>query len=617
MKPYPLWKAATFWVAVLIAAIYALPNVFGDDPAVQISRVDGSPVGRDTGDRVQAILDEHSLRADRSRAEGTQWVVRFDSADTQLVAADVLRKSLGRDYAVALNLATRTPVWLQKIGARPMNLGLDLRGGVHFLLEVDVADAQARTMERYLNDLPAHLRSAGIRYSGRRQDAGAVIIEFADRERLDAAQRAISREFKELALSTAESPFRLEARLTEAESARILDFNVRQNLVTLRNRVNQLGVAEPLVQRQGTNRIVVQLPGVQDTTRVKDLLGATATLEYRAVDEDNDPERAAATGIVPFGSLLFRTRDGRPILLKREVIATGDQLTNAQSTIDQRTGSPAVSVTLDGAGAKRMFEFTQRNVGRGMAVVYKESEVVTTHNARGEPIRERRHIEEVISVATIQGVFGRQFQTTGLSSQEAQNLALLLRAGALAAPVDIVEERTVGPSLGADNIRRGQLAALVGLLLTALFMAVYYRQFGVLADVALTFNLVLIIAIMSMLQATLTMPGIAGIVLTLGMAIDANVLIYERMREELARGVPPAAAADTGFERAFLTIADSQITTMIAAVALFALGSGPVKGFAVTLLVGIATSMFTAVLGTRTLVHLFYGKRTDMTDLPV
>jgi preprotein translocase subunit SecD len=406
----------------------------------------------------------------------------------------------------------------------------------------------------------------------------------------------------------------LEARISEEEAKRIVDFAVKQNLTTLRNRVNQLGVAEPLVQRQGQNRIVVQLPGVQDTTRVKDLLGATATLEYRAVAED-DPYLAARTGVIPPGTELFYTRgDRRPYLLLRETIAAGNQLVDAAATVDEN-GSPAVSVTLDGVGAKRMFAFTEKNVGKPMAVLFKEREVVTTYNARGEPIREQREIEEIISVATIRGVFGKRFQTTGLESKEAHDLSVLLRAGALAAPVEIVEERTVGPSLGADNIAQGQLAALVGLVAVLIFMAVYYKVFGLLANVALLLNLVLLVAAMSLIQATLTMPGIAGIVLTLGMAVDANVLIYERIREELSNGKPPHQAIEAGYDRAFLSIADSQLTTLIAAVVLFALGAGPVKGFAVTLSIGIATSMFTAIVASRALVLLF--ARRKLADLPV
>ncbi|MCR9092107.1 MAG: protein translocase subunit SecD, partial [Proteobacteria bacterium] len=488
---------------------------------------------------------------------------------------------------------------------------------VHFLLEVDIPTALERASERYLTDLPAFLRTENIRYTGRTLDDGSVSLEFADVERRDSARDVLADEFPELRFEASDNPPSLTAALSEEEQARIADFAVRQNLTTLRNRVNQLGVAEPLVQRQGEDRIVVQLPGVQDTTRVKDLLGATATLEYRAVDEDGDAQRAARTGSVPFGSELFYSRDGRPVLLKREVIASGDQLVDAQATIDQESGTPAVSVTLDGTGAKRMFEFTQNNVGRPMAVLYRETEVTTTYNAKGEPIREMNEIEEVISVATIRGVFGKRFQTTGLTSNEARDLALLLRAGALAAPIVIVEERTVGPSLGADNIQQGQMAALAGLIAVLIFMAIYYKVFGLISNVALLLNLTLIIAAMSMIQATLTMPGIAGIVLTLGMAVDANVLIYERIREEIKQGIAPLPAIDAGYDRALLTIADSQITTLIAAVVLFALGSGPVKGFAVTLSIGIATSMFTAIIGTRAIVHMIYGRRARMAHLPI
>jgi preprotein translocase subunit SecD len=616
MKPYPLWKYLLLVVALLAGLLYAAPNLFGDDPSVQISRDSGEPLGAGFGEAVDRALAGENLVPLSSGPEGGQWVVRLDDEVSQLRAADALKRELGRGYVVALNIATRTPAWLQALGAKPMNLGLDLRGGVHFLLEVDIEEVRTKTVERYVTELPALLRREGVRYSGRRQVGDAVVLEFADTERLARARQLIGDENPELALSTPEaSPLSLEARISEEEAKRIVDFAVKQNLTTLRNRVNQLGVAEPLVQRQGQNRIVVQLPGVQDTTRVKDLLGATATLEYRAVAED-DPYLAARTGIIPPGTELFYTRgDRRPYLLLRETIAAGNQLVDAAATVDEN-GSPAVSVTLDGVGAKRMFAFTEKNVGKPMAVLFKEREVVTTYNARGEPNREQREIEEIISVATIRGVFGKRFQTTGLESKEAHDLSVLLRAGALAAPVAIVEERTVGPSLGADNIAQGQLAALVGLVAVLIFMAVYYKVFGLLANVALLLNLVLLVAAMSLIQATLTMPGIAGIVLTLGMAVDANVLIYERIREELANGKPPHQAIEAGYDRAFLTIADSQLTTLIAAVVLFALGAGPVKGFAVTLSIGIATSMFTAIVASRALVQLLFARR-KLADLPV
>jgi preprotein translocase subunit SecD len=620
MKPFSPWKTAALVIATLVGILYALPNLYGEDPAVQISTTTGDPLPAGFADRIAAVLEAEGLRAKDSRADGLRWVVRLADPVDQLRAADALRRELARGHVVALNLAPRTPEWLSAIGGRPMALGLDLRGGVYFLLEVDVADVQTRAIGRLVNELPAYLRRQDIRYSARRQAGNAVVIEFTTEERLRAAQRAIGEEFPELDLDVppnVQVPT-LRARISESESRRILNFAVQQNLTTLRNRVNQLGVAEPLVQRQGANRIVVQLPGVQDTTRVKDLLGATATLEYRAVDQENDPQQAAASGIVPPGSELFFHRgDRRPYLLMRDVIASGDQLVDAAATVDQQTGSPAVSVTLDGVGARRMLAFTERNVGNPMAVLYRESEVLTSYTPDGEVKRERREIEEIISVATVRGVFGKRFQTTGLSSKEAHDLAILLRGGALAAPIDIVEERTVGPSLGADNIRQGQIAALIGLVAVLIFMAVYYRVFGLIANVALVLNLVILVAAMSLIQATLTMPGIAGIVLTLGMAVDANVLIYERIREELGKGLSPRAAMDAGYDRAFLTIADSQITTLIAAVVLFALGSGPVKGFAITLSIGIATSMFTSIIGTRAIAHLLFSRKPRLTDLPV
>ncbi|MFC4251184.1 protein translocase subunit SecD [Sinimarinibacterium flocculans] len=617
MKPFPLWKYLVLAASVVVGMLFAAPNLFGDDPSVQISTAAGELPPPTFGEQVGKVLGSAGIEPLSNGPEEGRWIVRLDDETAQLAAADALRRDLGRDYVVALNLAPKTPQWLRDLGAQPMNLGLDLRGGVHFLLEVDVDDVRTRAVERIVDEVPALLRKEGIRYSGRRQAGDAGVLEFADAERLEAARRAIAGEFPEYSLEVPpQAPLTLQIRLSEEEAKRIVDFAVQQNLTTLRNRVNQLGVAEPLVQRQGADRIVVQLPGVQDTTRVKDLLGATATLEYRAVAED-DPYTAASSGIVPVGTQLFYTRDGnRPVLLKREVIAGGVNLIDAAATVDEN-GGPAVSVTLDGVGAKRMFAFTEKNVGKPMAVLFKEREVITNYNAKGEPIREQRQIEEVISVASVRGVFGKRFQTTGLTSKEAHDLALLLKAGALAAPVVIVEERTIGPSMGADNIERGQLAALIGFLAVVVFMAVYYRLFGLVANAALLLNLILLVAAMSLIQATLTMPGIAGIVLTLGMAVDANVLIYERIREELARGSAPLAAVDAGYDRAFLTIADSQITTLIAAVVLFALGSGPVKGFAVTLTIGIATSMFTAIIGTRAIIHLIYRGKSRLRDLPV
>jgi preprotein translocase subunit SecD len=616
MKPYAIWKYVVLVIAIVFGLLYAAPNLFGDDPSVQISLESGDPLPAEFAERVSRILGDAQLTPLASDLEEGQWIVRYDSSEGQLKAADVLKRELGRSYVVALNLAPKTPEWLRAIGAKPMNLGLDLRGGVHFLLEVDIDDVRERAVERIVNDVPALLRKENVRYTGRRQVAGAGVLEFADAEHVDAARRVIASNFPEYDLtSPPDAPLSLQISLSEDEAKRIVDFAVQQNLTTLRNRVNQLGVAEPLVQRQGANRIVVQLPGVQDTTRVKDLLGATATLEYRAVVE-GDAAAAARSGIVPVGTQLFYTRDGhRPYLLKREIIAGGDNLVDAAATVDQ-DGGPAVSVTLDGAGAKRMFAFTEQNVGKPMAVLFKEREVVTNYNAKGEPIREHREVEEIISVASIRGVFGKRFQTTGLGSKEAHDLALLLKAGALAAPVDIVEERTVGPSLGADNIRQGFSAALLGLTLVVIFMAFYYRVFGLFAISALLLNLVILVAILSVLQATLTMPGIVGVVLHMGIAVDANVLIYERIREELRGGAKPHAAIEAGYDRAFLTIADANITGLIATVVLFALGEGPIKGFAITLAIGIITSQFTAIVGSRALAQLVFAKR-QMKDVPI
>lgn len=616
MKPYATWKYFLLIAALVFGVIYAAPNLFGDDPSVQVSMESGDALPADFDQIVARTMDREKIEALSSGLEGAQWIVRLPSIEAQLRASEALKRELGRGYIVALNLAPKTPAWLRALGAKPMSLGLDLRGGVHFLLEVDTDEVSKKALLRIITDVPALLRKENVRYTGRREAGDAAVLEFADAERLEQARKLIATSFPEYALTVPPSaPTQLEIRLSEEEAKRIVTFAVQQNLQTLRNRVNQLGVAEPVVQRQGANRIVVQLPGVQDTTQVKNLLGATATLEYRAVSEA-DAYAAAASGVVPVDSELFYTRgDRRPVLLKKEIIAGGDNLVDAVSTVDENA-SPAVSVVLDGAAAKRMFAFTERNVGKPMAVLFKEREVVTNYNAKGEPIREHREIEEIISIATIRGVFGKRFQTTGLESREAQDLALLLKAGALAAPVEIVEERTVGASLGDDNIRKGFAAAALGLALVVGFMVFYYRVFGLFAAAALVLNLVLLVAILSLLQATLSMPGIVGIVLHMGIAVDANVLIYERIREELRNGMKPHSAIEAGYDRAFLTIADANITGLIATVVLFALGEGPIKGFAITLAIGILTSQFTAIVGSRALAQLCFAKR-PLKDVPV
>ncbi len=621
MNTSPVWKVLLLLVVVLGSALYALPNVFGTDSALLISLDSGEPSAEPEQRRVESALRKAQISGFSSRIDEANRVeVRLEQESQQLLAADVLKRALGHDYIIALSMIPRTPAWLAELGGQPMALGLDLRGGVHFLMEVDLDYVLNAASEQYAKDLPSFLRrqEPPLRYSGRRLNDGAVELDFRDAQTLEQAQVVLAKEFTELSIGPKPgAELTLRATLSEQEVNRIIDFSVKQNLITLRNRVNQLGVAEPVVQRQGRDRILVQLPGVKDPTQAKSILDATATLEYRAVAEGEDAQLAARTGVTPLDTELFYERDtGRPILLKADVIATGNQIVDAAATIDQESGTPAVSVTLNGAGAKSMFRFTEDNVGRLMAVLFSETDIRISYNAKGEALRERIESQEVISVATIRGIFGKRFQTTGLTSKEAHDLSFLLRAGALAAPIAIVEERTIGPSLGQDNIDKGMQAVLVGFCAVVVFMALYYRVFGLIANLALMMNLVLIVAVLSMLQATLTLPGIAGIVLTVGMAVDANVLIFERIREELRAGSGSQRAISAGYDKAFVTIADANITTLIAAVVLFIFGTGPIKGFAVTLSIGILSSMFTAILGTRILVNGLYGKRRAA-DLPV
>ena len=515
---------------------------------------------------------------------------------------------------IALTLAPRTPDWMAAMGLKPMSLGLDLRGGVHFLMQVDMNAAVDQAKERYVSDLRTTLRSKRVRYldigSSRSAD---VVVQLRSQKDLDTVRKLISDEYQDLQLKDVQGQgtgkgFFVEANLTDKEVKQTREFALQQNITTLRNRVNELGVAEPVIQRQGQERIVVELPGVQDPARAKEILGATATLEFRLVDTQHSVQDAVS-GRVPPSDRLYHERDGTPILLKKQIIVTGDQIIDAASGFDQQNGSPNVNITLDGNGARKMARVTQQNIGRPMAVVYIESKA-ETRMVEGKPVHSTKKVEKVINVATIRDAFSKRFQITGLeNSDEARNLALLLRAGALAAPINIIEERTVGPSLGRDNIKQGFMSAVIGFVVVVLFMIYRYKAFGLIADLALALNVVLIIAILSMLQATLTMPGIAGIVLTVGMSVDANVLIFERIREELRNGNTPQASINAGYERAMATIADSNITTLIAALVLFGLGTGPIKGFAVTLSIGILTSMFTAIMGTRAVVNTLYGGR--------
>jgi preprotein translocase subunit SecD len=612
VNKYPLWKNVLILGVILVGALYASPNLFPEDPAIQISPTRGSVLTDDIEDRVRISLEQAQIPIRALEREAEQLLVRFTDPEQQLEAADVVKGTLGRSFVVALNLAPATPAWLQGLQAAPMNLGLDLRGGVHFLMEVDMDAAIDKALERYEDEFRGVLREERIRYAGIRKAQEEVVIRLRESGDLEQARELLRDQYRgELQLDTRETEggVAIAVRITEEERQRIRRFALQQNITTLRKRVNELGVAEPIVQQQGENRVVVQLPGVQDTTRAKEILGATATLEFRLVNEDADPIEAQRTGRVPAGDRLYMERDGNPILLKRRVMLTGDHITDAASGIDQESGGPAVFITLDGKGSRIFSKVTGENVKRLMAVVFIETKT-ETELVDGELKRTTRTIEEVINVARIQEQLSKRFQITGLdSTREARDLALLLRAGALAAPMQIVEERTVGPSLGRDNIDKGFKSVVIAFIAVVVFMALYYRVFGLVANVALLLNLVLIVSVLSMLQATLTLPGIAGIVLTVGMAVDANVLIFERIREELRNGMSPQAAIQAGYERALSTIADANITTLIAAVALIIIGTGPVKGFAVTLSIGVMSSMFTAIMGTRAAINLIYGGR--------
>lgn len=613
---FPLWKNLLILTVLVLGIIYSLPNLYGDDLSVQISASNSTDITELQLTRIEGILTDAAITAKAIEVEGSKVLARFNNTDEQMRAADVWRNELGGRYIVALNLAPATPEWLRSIGAEPMYLGLDLRGGVHFLLEVDMVAAIKQADERYNNDIRQALRTAKIRYKSVAYDNGAVKVVLRNEQDKLAAIALVDEEFRKLDMREDEAQPIIYLSISEQEVKEIKKFALAQNITTLRNRVNELGVSEPVIQQQGDNRIVVQLPGVQDTAQAKEILGTTATLEYRKVDTKHDVQRAV-NGRVPVGSRLYYERDTRaPVLLKRRVIITGDQIVDASSGLDQN-GSASVNITLNGIGAKKMGKFTKDNIGQPMAVVFIEQKT-TTRMINGKKVRHKEKIEEVISIATVRDAFSKRFQTTGLdSTQEARKLSLLLRAGALAAPVDIVEERTVGPSLGQDNINKGMLSVLVGFVLVLVFMAVYYKVFGLIANLALTFNLVVIVAVLSMLQATLTLPGIAGIVLTVGMAVDANVLIFERIKEELRNRNSPQASIFLGYEKAFATIFDANITTLLVALVLFGFGTGPIKGFAITLAIGILTSMFTAILGSRMVINWIYGSRQHLDKLSI
>ena len=624
MLEYGRFKYVIIVVVLLLSVVYALPNVYPQDPSVQITANRGYKVDAQLEKQVAAELARAGVapKAIELDTKAEELLVRLGSVQAQTRASDLLNKSIGEHYVVALNLASTVPAWLDAIGARRMLMGLDLQGGVHFLMQVDRKAALDKRFDAYAEDVRVMLRDNRVRYeSVERRGDNAIVARLAT---ADAADKALALAAKNLPNLQAEAnEGTLVLRVPEAEVAQITTDAVEQNIVTLRNRINELGVAEPVIQRQGAERVVVQLPGVQDTAQAKRILGATATLEYRGVVEGDAYEAIRSGSIPPEAKVYYRKEigpDGKPmpILLNKRVIATGDQLVTARSGYDQRSGTPQVSVTLNGIGGQRMFDFTSENVGKPMAVVYVERVPDVTTGPDGKEVRTTRTSEQVISVATIQGVFGKEFQTTGLeSAKEAADLALLLRAGALAAPMDFVEQRVVGPSLGAENVQRGLTAVKYSFLFALGFFLVYYRMFGLITCIALLINLLMVVAVMSFLGATLTLPGLAGIALTVGMSVDANVLINERIREELRDGVPAKAAIAAGYDKASGTIADANLTAMLAGVALFAFGTGPVKGFAVSLIAGIVTSMYTAVSVSRGIATLIYGHRRKLKSVAI
>ena len=599
-----IWKVLSALFVVAMCALYALPNIYGEDHAVQISAGRDAVVTQSMVEQVESALAEKSITPKRIEFENEQILVRVSDSDTQLVARETLEKLLGDDYFVAMNLAPDTPEWLESLGGTPMKLGLDLRGGVHFLMEVDMSEVITKSLEDAESGFRTSLRGEDIRYRGVKQVGNHIDITFRDEDALDKAKFFLRNQSRDLTFNDVDD-LTLRATFAESKLQEIRDNAVKQNITIIRNRVNQLGVAEPLVQKQGADRIVVQLPGIQDTARAKEILNATATLEFRMLDQKNDV-RDALNGRVPPGSQIIEDQQGVPQLLEKRIMLTGSHIIDANSGVDEY-GLPNVNISLDSEGGNKMSRSTRGNIGKPMATVFIEYKATGERNKEDKLIFEKE--EQVISVATIRAQLGSKFQITGLDSpKEARDLALLLRAGALIAPIQIVEERTVGPSLGKENIELGTQAIVYGLLAVLAFMLVYYKAFGIVANVALVTNLVMIVGIMSMIPgATLTLPGMAGIVLTVGMAVDANVLIFERIREELRDGRSPQQAIHHGYDSAFSTILDANITTFIAGLILFAVGTGPIKGFSITLMIGIATSMFTAILITRVIVNAVYG----------
>jgi len=614
MLEFPRWKYFLILIVLAVSALYALPNIYQKDPSVQITANRGGQIDDALEERVVKALSEAGVATKSVEKEGdNNLIVRLTSLDAQSRANEVVREMAGENYTVALNLASTVPDWLANLGGKPMVLGLDLVGGVHFALQVDQKAAVDKRFEAFTEDVRTTLRDNRVSYrSVERRGESDIVVSLANAADADKARVALAKAQPTFTYSV--NGERITATVPQTEMQQIASGAIEQNLTTLRNRVNELGVAEPIIQRQGEDRIVVELPGVQDTAEAKRMIGATATLEYRAV-VDGNAEDAASTGRIPPEAKLYRDRAGRPVLLNKRTIVTGDQMVKASTSTDQN-GLPSVSVTLNSVGGQRMFDFTSANVGKPMAVVYTER-IPQVTMVNGVEQRSFRVKEEVISVANINGVFGKEFQTTGLEKTEADGLAKLLRAGSLAAPMDFVEEYVIGPSLGKENVDRGVKAVVFSFVFTLVFFAIYYRMFGVITSVALLFNLLIVVAVMSMFGATMTLPGFAGLALSVGLSVDANVLINERIREELRLGMPAKKAIAEGYERASGTILDANLTGLIVGVALYAFGTGPLKGFALTMIIGIFASMFTAITVSRALATLIYAKRKKLTSVAI
>ena len=618
INKFPLWKNLLVIAIVLFGIIYSIPNLFGEDPAIQINATKGASVTQGDADRVLAKIKELGITPKSSELKDDQFVVRFNSEEDEFKAREEAQELLGERFIVAMNLLPSTPKILSAIGAEPLKLGLDLRGGVHFLMEIDMDEALAKSSQQYVQDIKSELQKQKIHYSSvTLGDEQVITTAFrTEKERDDAIDYLRTHHNDLIFTSDADGQkFLIKARITENRLAELKTYAVDQNINIIRNRVNELGVAEPLVQRQGSDRIIVELPGIQDTARAKEILGATATLEFRMVDDAGDIE-SAAKGSVSANSEVFQNEEGRPVVLRKKVILTGDHIQDANAGVDEY-GRPQVNIKLDGAGGNRMMDETRDNIGKPMATLFIEYKPTKEVGADGK--HKFKKVSVVANVATIQSTLGSNFRITGIgNAKEARNLALILRAGALIAPIQIVEERTIGPSLGKQNIESGLLAMELGLALILVFMAIYYRWFGVIADLALIMNLFLLVGMMSIIPgAVMTLPGIAGIVLTLGMAVDANVLIFERIREELEQGRSPQQAIELGFGRAFITIMDSNLTSLITAAVLFCLGTGAVKGFAIVLMIGIASSLFTAITASRALVNVIWGGKAGLKTLPI